>query len=51
LFLEELGEKLTALGYDIDYLTCVTEKDDLKIKDEYRDVQNLFSLEGVDILA
>jgi hypothetical protein len=29
----------------------VTEKDDLKIKDEYRDVQNLFFLEGVDILA
>ena len=51
LFLEELGEKLTALGYDIDYLTCVTEKDDLKIKDEYREFQNLFSLESVDILV
>ena len=51
LFLEELGEKLTALGYDIDYLTCVTEKDNLKIKGEYREFQNLFSLESVDILA
>lgn len=51
LFLEELGEKLTALGYDIDYLTCVTEKDDLKIKAEYREFQNLFAMESVDILV
>ena len=51
LFLEELGEKLTALGYDIDYLTCVTEKDDLKVKAEHREFQNLFALESVDILA
>ncbi|MEA3415464.1 MAG: hypothetical protein U9R02_04795 [Thermodesulfobacteriota bacterium] len=51
LFLEELGEKLKALGYDINYLTCVTEKDDLKIKAECREFQNLFGLESVDILA
>lgn len=51
LFLEELGENLTALGYDIDYLTCVTQKNDLKITDEYREFQKLFALEGVDILA
>jgi hypothetical protein len=51
LFLEELGEKLMALGYEIDYLTCVAEKDDLKIKAEYREFQNLFAMESVDILA
>jgi len=51
LFLEELGEKLTALGYDIDYLTCVTEKDNLKTKAESREFQNLFALENVDILV
>ena len=51
LFLEELGEKLTALGYDIDYLTCVTDKDNLKIKAESREFQNLFSMESVDILV
>jgi len=50
-FLKELGEKLTALGYEIDYLKCVTEKDNLKIKSEHREFQNLFALEGVDILA
>jgi len=51
LFLEELGEKLTALGYDIDYLTCVTDKDDLKTRAESSEFQNLFALESVDILA
>lgn len=51
LFLEELGEKLTALGYDIDYLTCVTEKDNLKTEVEYREFQNLLSMESVDILV
>ncbi|MBU8911021.1 MAG: hypothetical protein KOO65_07110, partial [Desulfobacterales bacterium] len=50
-FLKDLGDKLTALGYEIDYLKCVTEKDNLKIKSEHREFQNLFSLEGVDILA
>ncbi len=50
-FLEELGEKLMALGYDIDYLKCVTEKDNLKTKVEHREFQNLFTLESVDILA
>ncbi|MBW2632376.1 MAG: hypothetical protein JRC90_11605, partial [Deltaproteobacteria bacterium] len=50
-FLEELGDRLMALGYEIDYLKCVTEKDNLKIKNEHREFQNLFALEGVDILA
>lgn len=49
--LKELEDKLTALGYEIDYLKCVTEKDNLKIKSEHREFQNLFALEGVDILA
>ncbi len=50
-FLKNLGDRLTALGYEIDYLKCVTEKDNLKIKSERREFQNLFTLEGVDILA
>jgi len=50
-FLEELGDRLMALGYEIDYLKCVTEKDNLKIKSEHREFQNLFALDGVDILA
>ncbi|MDI6687662.1 MAG: hypothetical protein QME06_05500 [Desulfobacterales bacterium] len=51
LFLGELGEKLTALGYDIDYLTCVTDKDNLKIKAESSEFQNLFAMENIDILV
>ena len=50
-FLGELGEKLMALGYEIDHLKCVTEKDNLKTKVESREFQNLFTLESVDILA
>ncbi len=50
-FLGELGEKLVALGYDIECLECVTERDVSKIRDEYREFQNLFALEGVDLLA
>ncbi len=49
-FLVELGERLMALGYGIDCLKCVTEKDNLKIKSE-REFQNLFSLESIDIIA
>ncbi|MBW2632005.1 MAG: hypothetical protein JRC90_09670 [Deltaproteobacteria bacterium] len=50
-FLQELGDRFMALGYEIDYLKCVTEKDNLKIKNEHREFQNLFALESVDILA
>jgi len=50
-FLKELGDRLMTLGYEIDYLKCVTEKDNLKIKNEHREFQNLFALEGVDILV
>lgn len=50
-FLKDLGGRLTALGYEIDYLKCVIEKDTLKIKSEYSEFKNLFALEGVDILA
>ena len=50
-FLKELAEKLTALGYEMNYLKCVTGEDNLKIKSEHREFQNLFALEGVDILA
>lgn len=50
-FLKELGDGLTALGYEIDYLKCVTETDNLKIKAEYREFQNLFAMESVDILV
>ena len=51
LFLEELGEKLTASGYEIDYLTCVKDKDNLKVKTEYREFRKLFSMGSLDILA
>lgn len=50
-FLKELGDRLTALGYEIDYLKCVTEKDNLKTKSEHSEFKNPFALEGVDILA
>ena len=50
-FMKELEDKLTALGYEIAYLKCVTEKDNLKIKSEHSEFQNLFALESVDILA
>lgn len=50
-FLKDLGDRLTALGYEIDYLKCVIEKDNLKIKSEHSEFKNLFALEGVDILA
>jgi hypothetical protein len=49
-FLKELGDRLMIMGYEIDYLKCVTEKDNLKIKGE-NEFQNLFAMEGVDILV
>jgi len=49
--LGELGERLVALGYDIEHLECVTQKDIPKIQDQYREFENFFALEGVDLLA
>ncbi len=50
-FLGELGEKLTALGYEIDYLKCVVEKETAAMKEEYGGFENLFSQRGVDIVV
>lgn len=49
-FLGELKEKLMGLGYGIDCLKCVIEKDKLKTKAEH-EFQNLFALENIDIIA
>ena len=49
-FLKELGDRLMTLGYGIDYLKCVAEKDNLKIKGE-NEFQNLFAMESVDVLV
>ena len=46
-----LGERLAGLGYDIEYLECVTQGYASRVEDEYREFQNLFALEGVDLLA
>jgi len=49
-FLGELGEKLMALGYGIDGMKCVTEKDHLNaIRDH--EFQSLFALENIDVIA
>ena len=50
-FLGELGEKLTALGYEIDYLRCVAEKDHAGIRDEYVEFRTLFARGSVDIIV
>jgi hypothetical protein len=49
-FLGELKERLMGLGYGIDCLKCVIEKDKLKTKTEH-EFQNLFALESIDITA
>lgn len=46
--LVELGEKLMALGYSIDRLKCVTQKNNLKAKSEAQ-FQNQFSRDNIDI--
>jgi len=50
-FLGELRERLVALGYEIEYLECVTERDAPRMRDRYHEFENLFALEGVDLLA
>jgi hypothetical protein len=51
-FLRELEEKLVALGYDIDHLTCVTETDISMIrKIAHERVDNLYDQGGVDVVV
>ncbi|MBN2516007.1 MAG: hypothetical protein JXC33_08240 [Deltaproteobacteria bacterium] len=51
-FLQELEEKLVALGYDVDHLTCVTETDISMIKKiEHERVDTLYDREGVDVVV
>lgn len=49
--LGELGERLAALGYEVEHLECVIQRNVPKMQDEYREFESLFSLEGVDLLA
>lgn len=51
LYLGELGEGLAALGYDIEYMRCVVEKDTVVTREEYDGVAHLFSRQGVDIVV
>jgi len=52
-FLRELEEGLTAQGYDVEYLRCVVDhRNTLEMKEtSSREFQNLFSLDGIDLLA
>jgi len=50
--LQELEEKLTGVGYDIDHLTCVTGTDISMIKKiEYEKIENLHDQERVDVVV
>ncbi|MBW2673296.1 MAG: hypothetical protein JRD89_07790 [Deltaproteobacteria bacterium] len=49
--LGELGKRLAALGYDIECLECVTQRDAPGTQDEYGEFESLFTMEGVDLLA
>ncbi|NIA11261.1 MAG: hypothetical protein GWP10_16445 [Nitrospiraceae bacterium] len=48
--LDGLRESLNGLGYKVDYVKCVVEKDLLK-RNEYHEFQNLFAQEKVDFLV
>ena len=52
-FLQELEAGLAAQGYDVEYLRCVVDhRDTSEIKEKSsRELQNLFSLDGIDLLA
>jgi len=50
-FLRELEDALMTLGYEIEYLSCITQKSSFRQENEHREFQSLSALEGVDILA